>query len=785
MDEVVSTLEPMHEVGEAKVRVDALDKVTGRAKYTDDLCPKPCLVARIVHASIANGRVLSIDAEPARSLPGVVAVFTCFDVPDFLFPTPGHPWSVDAAHQDVADRRLLDDRVRIYGDDIAVVVADDEVAAQRAVRLVASRVVYEELPFALTHDEAMSAPALHPDVSPTNVLAHHTDVTPVAKGAAYPSVEEALRAPDLEHISIHVQTQQVNHVHIETNVCFAYMEGARVTVVSSTQIPHVVRRVCGQALGIGWGNVRVIKPYVGGGFGNKQEVLYEPLCAWLAMRLPGRTVKIELPREEVFQNTRSRHPMAFDVEAAYSKDGRLMARSCVATSNTGGYASHGHALIACAITAFRLPYVDAVGCRADATTYYSNIPSPGAMRAYGSPQGAFAVECLMDDIAVREGFDPVEFRLKNLLDVGFVDPMSGIEVYNSGLRDCIVTGAKRIGWTELKRRWAHEQGTVRHGVGMSSLVYKSNVWPISLETASIRLVLNQDATCQLQSGATEIGQGADTVFAQMAAETIGVPTSWVHAVSAQDTDVSPFDTGAYASRQTYVTGHAIKMASEKFRARILTYAAELLEARGLAVDASSLDIRGGVVVDAAGSRVLALDDLAQEAFYSFRHSVHITAEETAQVKSNTFSYGAGFAAVEVDLALGKVKILDIVNVHDCGRVINPVTAAGQVHGGMAQGIGAALTEEMLLDPTTGKLRNPNLLDYKIPTAMDVPDLSTVFVEGYDPTGPYGNKALGEPPLIAPIAAIRNAILDATGVALYELPMTQQRLVEAFGKAGLI
>ena len=774
------------EVGLPKVRVDALDKVRGTARYTDDLCPKPCLVAKVVHASIAHGRVRDIDVSEARDMPGVEAVFTCFDAPEFLFATPGHPWSVDPSHQDVMDRRLLDDHVRVFGDDIAVVVARDTVAADRAVRSVMAHVSYEELPPMLTYDEATApgATPLHPEVRASNILASHVDETPVREGSPYGSIDEALSAPELGHLSVRVRTQQVNHVHIETNVCFAYMEGERVTVVSSTQIPHVVRRVCGQALGIGWGRVRVVKPYIGGGFGNKQEVIYEPLCAWLAMRLPGKTIKIELAREEVFQNTRSRHPMTVEAEAAYDREGRLMARRARAVSNTGGYASHGHALVACSVTAFRLPYEDAVGCRAEAITHYSNIPSPGAMRAYGSPQGVFALDCLMDDIARREGIDPLELRLKNLMTDEFVDPLSGIPNRGRGLRECLLRGADRIGWEEWRRR-QRDSGSVRQGIGMSAFVYKSNVWPISLETASVRLVLNQDGTCQLQSGATEIGQGADTAFAQMAAETIGVPSSWVHVVSAQDTDVTPFDTGAYASRQTYVTGHAIKKAAESFRGRILDYARELVDERGLGCDPTSLDVRGGAVVDGSGARVLSLEELAQEAFYSLRHSVHITAEETAHVKDNAFAFGACFVKVEVDMPLGLVRILDVVGVHDSGRIINPATAAGQVHGGLAQGIGAALYEEMLVDPSSGRLRNPNLLDYKIPTSMDVPDLEAIFVGEDDPSGPYGNKALGEPPLIGPTAAIRNAILDATGCAFYELPLTQQRLVEGFAAAGLI
>ena len=771
-----------HEVGRSCVRVDAEDKVRGCAKYADDLCPKPRLVAKVVHAQIANGWVRAIDVSEAKAIPGVEAVFTFEDVPKHRFPTPGHPWSVEKAHQDVADRRLLDDRVRIYGDDIAVVVARDTVAAERGVRSVLAHVTYEELAPMTTVAEALApgAPALHPEVRPTNVLAHSDMVTPL-DGTGYDSVEAALADPRWRHVSLHVRTQQVNHCHIESNVCFAYMEAGRVVVVSSTQIPHIVRRVCGQALGIPWGDVRVIKPYIGGGFGNKQEVVYEPLCAWLTRRLGGRCVEVELSREEVFENTRSRHPMEFDVECAYDEDMRIVARRIEGVSNQGGYASHGHALIANAVNAFRWGYRDRVGCHAIATTVYTNIPTPGAMRAYGVPQGQFAVECLMDDIAHREGWDPVELRLRNLMPEGYSDPFNGITCHVSGYRQVIERGRDAIGWAEHKAHLgaAHETGPVRHGIGMSAFVYKTGVHPISLETSSARLVLNQDGTCQLQMGATEIGQGADTVFSQMAAETIGIPVEWVHVVSTQDTDVAPFDTGAYASRQSYVCGHAVRKTAETFRRRILAYAAEMLP------DARGLDIRHGAIVDGAGEEVLSLGRLAQEAFYSLTHSVHITAEETAQVKNNTFAFGSCFVKVEVDMPLGRVRVLDIVNVHDSGRILNPALARAQVEGGMAQGIGAALMEEMRVDPRTGRLVNGNFLDYKLPTSMDVPELRCLFVETDDPSGPYGNKALGEPPLIPPVPAIRNAILDATGVAFHEIPMTPERLVTRFAEEGLI
>ena len=496
----------------------------------------------------------------------------------------------------------------------------------------------------------------------------------------------------------------------------------------------------------------------------------------------GRKVKLELTREETFRNTRSRHAIHFDLKAAVDPEAmRLMARSCRAVSNQGGYASHGHAIVANAVTGFRQTYPDALAHRSDAYTVYTNLGSTGAMRGYGIPQCNFAGECLMDDIAREMGWDPLEFRLKNIMPLGFVDPANGITCHSTGLAQCVRKGADFIGWEKLRSEYAKPQtGPVRRGVGMAVFSYKTGVWPISLETASARVILNQDGTVQLQLGATEIGQGGDTVFSQMCAQAIGIPTEDVHIVSFQDTDTAPFDTGAYASRQTYVTGKAIKRAGETFKAKLLSFAAGLTN-----LDPGNLDIRDRAVVRAAtGETVLTLADLALEAFYSLDHCEHITAEESIQCKNNTFSFGACFAEVEVDIPVGKVKVLRIVNVHDSGRLINPRLAEAQVHGGMSMGLGYALSEELKYDDK-GRLLNGNLLDYKLPTAMDHPELHALFVETEDPSGPFGNKALGEPPAIPVAGAVRNAVLQATGVAVHRLPMNPQRMVEAFTAAGLI
>ncbi len=760
-------------VGNNMVRVDAIEKVTGGAKYTADLEPKGLLVAKVVRSTIANGVVKSFDLEAALAVPGVVKIVTCFDVPDIQFPTPGHPWSVETAHQDIADRKLLNTRVRVYGDDIAAVIAEDEIAASRAARLV--KVEYEEYEPMLTVEAAMAegATVLHEE-KPGNVIAHSSFV--VGEG----TYQEAVEGEDVTEIDHVYATQSVQHCHIETPISFAYMEKGRIVVTTSTQIPHIVRRVISQALGIPAGEIRVIKPYIGGGFGNKQDVLYEPLNAFLCTQVGGRGVRMEISREETLACTRVRHAIKLHVKAAVRKDGTLVARKLEAYSNQGGYASHAHAIVANTSNEFKQIYHDEKTLESDAYTVYTNITTGGAMRGYGIPQAAFAAECMADDLAVAVHMDPLEFRMKNCMPEGYVDPHTHVACNTYGLKECMEKGRNYIHWDEKRKEYENQTGPVRKGIGMAIFCYKTGVYPISLETASCRMVLNQDGSMQLQMGATEIGQGADTVFTQMAAETTGITEDKVHILSTQDTDITPFDTGAYASRQTYVSGMAVKKAGLIFKDRILDYAAYMLDK-----EKDTMDIQNNVVVDKESrEKLLDMAELATTAFYSLDRSIHITEEATSHCKDNTFATGACFAEVEVDMPLGKVKVTNIVNVHDSGTLINPKLAEAQVHGGMSMGLGYALSEELLFDKS-GRPLNDNLLDYKLPTSMDTPDLHVQFVELDDPTGPFGNKALGEPPAIPVAPAIRNAVLNATGVAVDSLPLDPQKLVAHFKAAELI
>lgn len=760
-------------IGKSLVRVDALDKVTGRAKYVGDIEPQNVLVAKVVRSTIANGKVLKFNISEALKVKGVVKIVTCFDVPDIEYPTAGHPWSTDISHQDIQDRKILNQRVRMYGDDIAAVIAENELAAKEAINLI--EVEYDEYEPILDVEESMkkTIPPIH-EGFPNNIVGHSSfklgDI----------SFDEAALENDLLILEKQYDTQPVQHCHIENVHSYAYMEKDRIVIVSSTQIPHIVRRVVGQALGIPWGKVRVIKPYIGGGFGNKQDVLYEPLNAFLTMQVGGYPVKIELTREETFVCTRIRHAIRFKLKAAIRRDGTIVGRKFTAYSNQGAYASHGHAIVANAANFFKQMYHDEKVLESESFTVYTNRTTAGAMRAYGIPQSAFATESMIDDLAAMIEMDPLEFRLKNCMQEGYIDPHTKIACSTYGLKECIDKGRRFIHWDEKREKYKNQTGDIRRGVGMALFCYKTGVYPISLETAACRMTLNQDGSIQLQMGATEIGQGADTVFIQMASETTGITEDKINIVSTQDTDVSPFDTGAYASRQTYIGGNAIKKTGGLLKERILSYASLMLSE-----SADSLDILDNFIISkATGEKKIDVLSVGMESIYSLTNSQHIVAEATYQCKENTLSTGVTFVEVEVDIPLGKIKILNIVNVHDSGILINPKLAEAQVHGGMSMGLGFVLGEELLYD-YKGKPLNDNLLDYKLPTAMDTPKLNVDFVELDDPTGPYGNKALGEPPAISQAPAIRNAVLHATGIAFDSLPLNPEKLVLRFIKEGLI
>ena len=509
----------MSKVGKSEIRVDAFDKVTGRTKYYEDRMPAGALYARIKHSTIAHGFVKSVDKSAAEAIPGVVKVLTCFDVPEHCFPTAGHPWSMDPGHQDVADRNLLNRHVRYYGDDVAVVIAEDEVSAMQGVR--ALKVEYEELPFVLDVQKAMEsdAPCIHENF-PGNILKH----TDIRKG----NYQQAIKESGLIKVEGWYNTPTVQHSHIENHGCYAYEENGRIVVVSSTQIPHIIRRIVGQALGRPWADIRVIKPYIGGGFGNKQDALYEPLCAWCSTQVHGKCVRIDCSREETFVSNRVRHSIRFHIITWLHKDGSIAARKVECFSNQGAYASHGHSIVAKAMGSFPQIY-PCDNFEGDAYTVYTNRPAAGAMRGYGMPQASFADDANIDECAKAVGMEPLEYRMKYIMPKGFHDGFSGNTNYYDSFRECLEKGKEYIEYDKKREEYAKDIGPVRRGIGVAAFWYNTAVYPISLETSSNRMLLNLDGTVTMQCGETEIGQGADTAYAQMTAEAVGLKSYGHHA----------------------------------------------------------------------------------------------------------------------------------------------------------------------------------------------------------------------------------------------------------------
>ncbi len=403
------------------------------------------------------------------------------------------------------------------------------------------------------------------------------------------------------------------------------------------------------------------------------------------------------------------------------------------------------------------------------------------MRGYGMPQASYAFECHAEDCARAMKMDPLEFRRKNLMPVGYYHAFSKNELYSDTFNQCFDKGAEIIGYYDKVKKYAKQTGDIRRGIAVSTFWYNTAVYPIALETSSCRIVMNQDGSVQFQLGETEIGQGADTAASQMIADTLGIPLDMVHPVSCQDTDITPFGTGVYASRGTYTLGFSIRQTALLLKEKVLEAAHQFTR-----MPVYNLDLIDGKIIRTTdGRELMTIGELALEKLYTTEGSQHLSAESTYQIKSNAYSFGCCFAEVEVDIPMCRVRLLNIVNVHDCGQVINPTLAAGQVHGGQSMGIGYALSEKLLWDEKTGRPLNNNLLDYKMSSFMDHPRLNAAFVENYEPTSAYGTKGLGEPPACPVAPAIRNAIGQATGLYINELPLSPHTLFREFTDAGLI
>jgi putative selenate reductase molybdopterin-binding subunit len=774
-------------VGKPEPKVDAVKLVQGKPAFTADIEPRGMLYAKVLHSPVAHARIKHIDVSRARALPGVAAILTHEDIPRVIYSTAGQSDPIPGP----LDTFSLDRKVRFVGDRVAFVAAEDELTAVKALELI--DVEYEQLPALLDSAEAMlpSAPQLHDepeyvnfaDSDPSRNLAAqiHIDIGDVERGFS-----EADQIFEAEY-----EVPKVQQAHIEPHVVVTYWdEDDRLVIRTSTQVPFHVRRMLAPVLALPVKRIRVIKPRIGGGFGGKQEVLIEDVAAHLTIAT-GRPVVYEYTREEEFIAARSRHPMRIRMKTGVKADGTITANAMYALSDTGAYGCHaltvtgntGHKAMALYVGDGL--YRENPNIRFYADIVYTNRPPAGAYRGYGVPQGYWPVERHMEKIARELGLDPIEFRLKNALRVGELHPFStawseGREprpetIETCGLEECARQGKAAIGW-DLKfgnQDWHLVPGKphLRRGIGAALVMQGTAIPYLDMGGASIKM--NDDGSFNMLVGATDLGTGSDTVLAQMAAEVLGVPLEDIIAYSS-DTDFTPFDKGAYASSTTYISGAATVKAARVVAERIQVRAANMFntDGEGEPVLPEQIVLRDRRAF-APDGRSLSLRDIAHNALH------HEDQEQIMGVGSYVSPvspppFAAQFAEVTVDIETGAVVVERLVMAVDSGVIVNPITASGQVEGGMTQALGYAVCEEMVYD-ADGRARERDLRDYHIFQAHEMPAMETIFVETFEPSHPFGVKAVAEIPMDGVAPAVGNAVLDASGVHIDTNPVTPEKV----------
>ncbi len=767
--EVISTptQEPLTVVGTSAGRVDGRGLVTGAPVYTVDYEMPGMLHARILRSPHAHARVLKVDTSHALALKGVHKVLWWQDLPQVPHTTSGVPHPEPAPY----DTCALNSTVRYKGEPVALIAAESEDLAEQALKLI--QVEYEVLAAVFEPTEATKpgAPQLHTQVEikpgfktiydPAHNIAAHGEYE-------FGNVEGAFGAADLI-IERHYETPTMCHCALEPHASLAFLDAYdRLNLVTSTQVPFHVRRQLARALDLPLRRVRISKPRVGGGFGGKQEMVLEPLAGALALATR-RPVRLVLPRNEEFSASRVRHAASITLRAGITRDGKITALEMRALTNTGAYASHAET-VAHAIGHKTLGLYRARAYRYTGEAVYTNRPVAGAFRGYGATQGYFALESFIDELAWELKMDPLAFRRLNHTSKGGYDPMDyngqepGRSITSCALPECLEVGAKLIGWD--KPRPAND-GPIKRGLGMAICMQGSGVARMELGGATLKL--NDDGSFNLLTGATDIGQGSDTVLSQIAAEALGISLENIILTSA-DTDLTVMDYGAYASSTTYITGMGVKRAAEDARHQILEVAAEICE-----TDPEVLSIKQNEICGPYGKTGLTVSDIAYETLYG-RHRTQIVGKGDANSKESPPPFYAQFVEVAVDTETGLVQLLRSVNVLDLGRAVNPALASGQVEGAVTMGFGYALTEELRFDDQ-GNVRNAGFVDYKVFSPLDMPQMQTVLIEDPDPTGPYGLKSAGEVGINGPAPAIANAIYNATGLRLRSLPMTPVRVLE--------
>lgn len=734
---------------------DAPEKVTGRATFVADMKLPGMLHVKILRSPYPHAKILRVDVSKAEAFPGVKAVLSKNNAPWVKMPvTYGGP----------RDKRAFDEKVRYVGDEVAAVAAVSKKVAKEALKLI--KVDYEKLPAVLDPEEAMKpdAPLIHEDKAknigwPT--LAESGDVEAGFAEADH-VFEETFRTPAQRHASL------------ETHCCIASFDATgKLTVWSPTQNQFHLRGHLAEYMDLPMSKVRVIKPYLGGGFGSKLDMLVEHICALLA-KMTGQPVRLVLTREEEFSATLSRLASIVKLKLGVKRDGTLTGIKANVVSSTGAYMYKPAVMMVTVRTLISIYRCSNV--KAEGYCVYTNLISAGAMRGFGSPQAHFAMESMMDIIADKLGIDPVELRLKNSKNVGDTS-MSGTIIGSCGLAECLAKGAEQIGLESGSR--VEKVGDVKQqGIGMACFTHRGGTVNTMPDYSAAFVKLNEDGTAHLFTGVADLGTGSYTTLAQIAAEELGLSLDAVDVI-AGDTDNAPHDEGAYASRTLYVAGSAVKAAAADAREQLLSRAAEKLN-----VTPADLNVSGGrIFVRENPEMGVAVEEVTREAREAKKGAMTFLGKATFENYNAAQSFGAQFAKVEVDTETGEVQVLKMVAIHDIGKAINPMVVEGQIEGGLQQSIGYALMEDPIFDEKTGRMLNPNFADYMVPTALDMPHIEMGLVETNEPSGPFGAKSTGELTVLGGAPAIANAIYDAIGIRFTELPITPERVFRALKGKG--
>ncbi len=752
----------MKQINQSAVKKDAYALLSGKPLFTDDIAMKDCLIIKILRSPHAFAKIIEIDTTAASRVPGVAAIYTYKDVPDSRFTLAGQTFPEPSPY----DRKILDQIVRYVGDEVALVVADNEETAMRAMKLI--KVKYEVYEPILDFRKAIDHPSvIHAEDDYKmlceigndrfrNILAHEE--------TSYNDVDEAFSHCDVV-LQRTYHTKANAQAMMETMRSFAYIDAyGRLNCVSSTQVPFHIRRILSNALEIPKSKIRVIKPRIGGGFGAKQTGCTEIFAAFVTWKLK-RPSKIVYTREETLTASNSRHEMQMQVKIGADREGNIIALNLYTLSNTGAYGEHGSTTVGLSGHKSLPLYNHVKAARFVSDVVYTNTMTAGAYRGYGATQGLFAVESIVNELADELQIDPCELRFKNMVRENEDLPMYYNEHLNScALERCLKRAMEMIDYQNKPLR--QDLGDKVRGLGVALSMQGSGI--ANVDIGSVEIKLQDDGFYTLAIGATDMGTGCDTILAQMAAECLDCDVDQV-ITQGVDTDFSPYDTGSYASATTYVTGMAVVKACETLREQIVAQAAVLLD-----VDPSHICFDGTMITAAEDSKSISLKDFANQCFAGGKGKVLIASASHVSPTSPP-PFMAGIAEVDVDKLTGEIKVHDYVAVVDCGTVINPNLARIQTEGGIAQGIGMALFEEIGYDHN-GRMQNSSFMQYKIPTRLDVGNIRVDFESSYEDNGPFGAKSIGEVVINTPSPAIASAVAHATGFQVRTLPITAEKVL---------